>query len=150
MQAASSIDHLVHRCRFGLAVRPYGMRNVVTLVLTTSLLASAAQAALPTKVGVCDLTRVMSMEHRLQDRPGHFVPDSGTAIKLGDQGYLVSYDEVPTASDWRRADPVMLCLARIPTNCPAGDVRGRWYTATNLRTMSSLTMPDAEHGCGGA
>ena len=126
------------------------MRSVVILTLPTAILAVAAQAALPIKVGTCDVTRVASMEHRLQDGSNHFAPGSGTAIKLGDQGYLVSYDELPIASDWRRGDPIMLCLARIPVNCPTGDVRGRWYTATNLRTMGSLTMPDAEHGCGGA
>jgi hypothetical protein len=43
-----------------------------------------------------------------------------------------------------------MCLVQLPFACPAGDVRGRWYTTTNLRTLESWTLPDAEHGCGGA
>jgi hypothetical protein len=39
---------------------------------------------------------------------------------------------------------------RLPTNCPPGDHRGKLYTTTNLRTEEAWTLPDAEHGCGGA
>ena len=91
------------------------------------------------------------MEHRLQDGAnGPFVPGSGTAVKLGDGGYIVSYEEEAAVTGWRRGDPAMICLASIPMHCPSGDVRGRNYTVTNLRTMTSLTLGDSEHGCGGA
>jgi hypothetical protein len=44
----------------------------------------------------------------------------------------------------------MTCLTKLPTHCPPGDQRGKWYTTTNLRTDESWTLPDAEHMCGGA
>ena len=117
----------------------------------TILCPIGATAALPTKMGTCDTTRVAAMEHRLQVTPGgRFDPTSGTAIKLADGGYVVSYEENPAAATWRRGDPAMICLAKIPTDCPPGDARGRYFTVTNLRDMSSLTLPDSEHGCGGA
>ncbi len=49
------------------------------------------------------------------------------AVKLADSGYIVSYEEQQGASTWRREG-----------------------TVTNVRDMSSLTLPDFEHGCGGA
>jgi len=43
-----------------------------------------------------------------------------------------------------------LCLVSIPAGCPRGDVRGRIYRATNLRTGETWQAPDSEHSCGGA
>jgi hypothetical protein len=45
---------------------------------------------------------------------------------------------------------VLLCLVSIPKNCPAGDERGKIYSATNLNTTAYWLLPDAQHGCGGA
>jgi len=106
---------------------------------------AAGAAALPTRVGQCNVTTVTQIESRLDGMPG-----SGSAISYVNGGYQVSYDAIPGIQSARAGDQVKLCLVSIPHNCPAGDVRGRVYRATNLRSGSSWTAPDAEHGCGGA
>jgi hypothetical protein len=50
----------------------------------------------------------------------------------------------------RVGDKVQLCLTSLPQDCPPGDVRGKVYKATDLRTGKSWELPDAEHMCGGA
>jgi hypothetical protein len=57
---------------------------------------------------------------------------------------------VPEAESSKPRDPVKLCLISIPKNCPPGDNRGKVYTATNLRTKKTFTLPDSQHSCGGA
>src|SRR4051794_40191706 len=52
--------------------------------------------------------------------------------------------------DGNVADHVLICLVFIPKNCPKGDDRGKMYTVTNLRTLKSWTLPNAQHSCGGA
>jgi hypothetical protein len=64
--------------------------------------------------------------------------------------YQVSYDQVTAINQSRRGDPVFVCLMSLPQHCPPGDDRGKLYTATNLRSEESWTLPDSEHGCGGA
>ena len=106
---------------------------------------------LPAKEATCVVTRVKSVEHRLQSgADGSFVPDSGSAVVFENGGYQVSYVELPAVQRSRAGDAVTLCLIRLPRGCPAGDARGRIYTTTNLRTMESWTMPDSSHSCGGA
>lgn len=106
---------------------------------------AASAAALPTQVGRCSVTTVKQIESRLDGMPG-----SGSAISYVNGGYQVSYDTIPGIQSARAGDQVKLCLVSIPRDCPAGDVRGRVYRATNLRSGKSWTAPDAEHGCGGA
>src|SRR3954453_429596 len=106
---------------------------------------------LPVREGTCVRTRIAALEHRLASGPrGPFVTDSGSAVRYANGAYQVSYEELPQIRQARVGDGVMLCLIVIPRNCPAGDVRGRVYTATDLRTLDSWTMPDSEHSCGGA
>ena len=112
---------------------------------------SANAQSLPTKEFACTKTTVDQVEHRLQyGSGGPFILDSGSAITFKNGGYQVSYDELGAVQRSRAGDPVFMCLIKIPKNCPAGDKRGRMYTTTNLRTLESWTMSDAEHGCGGA
>jgi hypothetical protein len=106
---------------------------------------SADAAPLPRRVGQCSVTTVKAVESRLEG-----TPDSGSAISYDNGGYQVSYDTIPAIQASRRGDAVRLCLTLIPRPCPRGDVRGRIYHATNLRTGASWTAADAEHSCGGA
>lgn len=121
----------------------------VVLRLQTPALSQAQ--GIPAKVATCAITRIAALEHRLQaGAGGPFVKDSGSAVRYSNGTYQVSYDELPAVDRSRVGDRVILCLISIPRDCPPGDVRGRLYTATNLRTVESWTMPDAAHGCGGA
>ena len=123
--------------------------TAVSLVLVQA--GPAVAQGLPIREATCVNTRIAALEHRLQCGPdGAFVSDSGSAVRFTNGGYQVSYQELPQLRQSRKGDPVMLCLIRIPRGCPQGDVRGRVYTATNLRTLDSWTMADSEHGCGGA
>jgi hypothetical protein len=54
------------------------------------------------------------------------------------------YEELDPAHRARKGDPVLMCLISIAHPCSPGDGRGRWYAATDLRTVKS------EHSCGGA
>jgi hypothetical protein len=106
---------------------------------------------LPTREGTCARTRIAELEQRLRDGPsGPFIAGSGSAIGFTNGGYQVGYSELEQVRNSRAGDPVLICLVRIPAGCPRGDVRGRLYTTTNLRTLESWTLPDSEHECGGA
>jgi hypothetical protein len=107
--------------------------------------ALAPNGALPTVVGQCADTTVKEVSTRLEG-----VDDSGSAISYANGGYQVSYEQVPSIEHSRAGDPVKLCLVALPDDCPAGDDRGKVYKGTNLRTGESWSLPDAEHGCGGA
>ena len=114
------------------------------------LIGASAPPGPPTRVGMCAFTTIRSVGQRLEDGAGRPVPDSGSSIMLANRVYGVSYDQVAAVQHSRVGDRVMTCLAKLPTHCPPGDQRGRWYTTTNLRTYESWTLPDAEHMCGGA
>ena len=102
-------------------------------------------------VGTCVRTTIAQVSQRLEDGSTHrVIPDSGSAVTFANGLYQVSYDQVPAVNRSRRGDPVFVCLMMLPENCPPGDVRGKLYTTTNLRTGESWTLPDSEHGCGGA
>lgn len=77
------------------------------------------------------------------------MPDSGSAVSFMNGGYQVSYTQVPEVDASKTGDKVMMCLLSVPSNCPAGDNRGKNYTTTNIRTGQSWTLPDSEHNCGG-
>lgn len=127
-------------------------RTLVSAVLGLALTAPAAVAApLPARVGDCVRTRIKVLEHRLEDGFTHKpMKDSGSAVTFANGLYQVSYDELPEVHRSRVGDPVLMCLVFIPRDCPKGDDRGKIYTTTNLRTVESWTLPDAEHSCGGA
>lgn len=97
------------------------------------------------QIGQCKLTSVAKVSTRLEDTPG-----SGSAINYADGTFGVSYDTVPGVDDSRQGDQIRLCLASVESDCPAGADRGGTYTAENLRTKESWSLPDSEHECGGA
>jgi hypothetical protein len=114
------------------------MHNRKQIALTISIflwsMDSAAQS-LPIHEGACVHTEIAQLEHRLHD--------------VTNGGYQVSYEELPVLQGSRKGDPVVMCLIKIPRDCPPGHTRGRVYTTTNLRTSDSWTMSDSEHSCGG-
>ena len=114
------------------------------------LLAAAPASAMPVRLGTCAFTTIKRIETRLEDADHRPVPESGAAVALANGVYGVSYDHVPAVERSRVGDRVMTCLARLPTHCPPGDRRGRWYLTGNLRTGEAWLLPDAEHMCGGA
>jgi hypothetical protein len=134
-----------------LRLRVSVARGIGATALIASFLTSAAGAGLPTTPGTCVLTTISKIGTRLIDgSTGRPIEGSGSAVSFANKGYQVSYGEEPAVSQSRRGDRVYMCLMQIPTGCPPGDDRGRVYTTTNLRTMQSWTLPDAEHRCGGA
>ncbi len=103
--------------------------------------------ALPEKEGTCAATRIVDIGGRLE---GDRDFSTGTTVVFADGGRQVSYDKVATIAASRRGDPVLVCLTSIPKHCPPNDDRGRFYTATNLRTRGTWSLPDSQHMCGGA
>ena len=131
-------------------MRQYFIR---TILLVSAVIgpAEAIAQGVPIREFTCVKTRIAHLEHRLQSSAnGPFVPDSGSAVRFANGLYQVSYTELEAVQQSRDGDPVFICLVRMPRACPAGDNRGRVYTATNLRTLGSWTMSDSEHDCGGA
>ena len=126
------------------------------LALALAVQAADAQRRPPARppvlrVGTCVRTVIARVSQRLEDGVTHrVIPDSGSAVEFANGLYQVSYDQVPAVNRSRRGDPVFICLMSLPTHCPPGDDRGKLYTTTNLRTEDSWTLPDSEHGCGGA
>jgi hypothetical protein len=121
-------------------------------IITLAVAGGPARAdPLPTQVGECSSTLVKNVETRLEDgKTGQPIPGSGSAVNFDNGGYQVSYDTEPAIEQSRPGDPVRMCLVLIPQDCPRGDNRGYTYQTTNLRTRQSWTLPNSEHGCGGA
>jgi hypothetical protein len=151
-----------HVGRYNFTVK--GIKNMANWIkfqviagAALSLLIGYGQAvaqSLPSVVGRCVLTTIAHVGQRLEDgSTGQSIPGSGSDVSFTGfayGGHQVSYEEIPEITRSHKGDKVYVCLMLIPTGCPPGDERGRGYTTTNLRTMESWTLPDSEHGCGGA
>jgi uncharacterized protein len=108
---------------------------------------------LPGQVGRCTTTKIASISTRFGDElkpPADEFDSSGSAVSFANGGYQVSYSYISAIADSHIGDEVLLCLVSLPKNCPPGDDRGKFYSATNLRTKGSWLLPDAQHMCGGA
>jgi uncharacterized protein len=99
----------------------------------------------PTVIGTCELTTISKVDHRFEGEVG-----SGSYVREANGPSQVSYDEIPSITHSRRGDPVLVCLAGLPEDCPPGDDRGKYYAAANLRTLGVWALADSEHLCGGA
>jgi uncharacterized protein len=104
---------------------------------------------LPNHIGQCTITKVASISTRFGEelKPE---ADDGTAVSFANGGQQVSYSYEPDVAKSHIGDEVLLCLVSVPKDCPPGDDRGKIYSATNLKTMGSWLLPDAQHSCGGA
>jgi hypothetical protein len=103
----------------------------------------------PVKVGDCTVTKVAWKGTRL-NIDGEDVEGSGSAVKFADGIYQVSYETVNEVDASQVGDPVRICLALLPSDCPKGDNRGKQYGVADLRTGKRWYLPDSEHMCGGA
>ena len=104
---------------------------------------------LPTTVLSCGGGLITSIGGRLEDDR---LFETGASVVLNNRGAGVAYQKdpsIPAISKSRVGDHMLVCLVFVPKDCPAGDLRGRVYTMTNLRTLESWTLPDSEHVCGG-
>jgi hypothetical protein len=121
------------------------MRVALSVFLVCAMVTAVEADPLPVRVGQCSTTTIKAITSRLQG-----APDSGSAVEYANGGYQVSYDKVQAIARSRRGDAVQLCLAELPKDCPAGDDRGKIYSAKNMRTGATWELPDSEHSCGGA
>jgi hypothetical protein len=127
------------------------IRNAACCLAALTVANPAMSASMPDRLDACTRSTIAKLEHRLQGgNGGQFVPDSGSAVRFANGGYQVSYSEIEAVHNSKVGDPVLICLVLLPSDCPRGDTRGKVFTTTNLRTLESWTMPDAEHSCGGA
>ena len=131
--------------------------NVLDRVLLTfssglMLVAMPVLSAPPPKqVGKCADTFIQQVGTRLSDgATGTPIEGSGTSVSLTNGVYLVSYDEIPSLKNYKVGEKVKLCLLSIPSHCPPGDDRGRFYSLFNYRTRQTVKLPDSQHLCGGA
>ena len=127
-------------------------QRALTLILLGLLAGGAAPATpAPTHLGQCVRARIASLSQRLIDgRTATPIRGSGSVVRFSNLVAQVSYDQVGAIQRSRVGDPVEICLVQLPSDCPAGDDRGKIYRTTNLRTKSTWTLPDSEHSCGGA
>ena len=115
--------------------------------------AAAAQAEvtphdpLPSHILACGGSVVTDIGGRLEGDPDF---SSGTSVFYENGGSQVSYEKISAIVSSKKGDHVLICLVFAPSHCPEGDVRGKIYTTTNLRTLESWTLPDSQHSCGGA
>lgn len=123
----------------------HGKQLFSIAVLSLAVCLPVRVGDLPKRVGDCADTAIKSIGTRLEG-----AADSGSAVSFENGGYQVGYDRVPAIEQSRNGDPVRMCLASFPRNCPKGDDRGRTYRTTNLRTHQSWSLADSTHMCGGA
>ncbi|MBW4693884.1 MAG: hypothetical protein KME27_19240 [Lyngbya sp. HA4199-MV5] len=127
--------------------------STVLIALSGSLIPSlpVLSAPPPTQVGKCADTFIKEVGTRLVDgTTGTPIEGSGTGASLTNGVYLVSYDEIAALKQSKVGEKVKLCLLSIPSNCPPGDDRGRFYSLFNYRTRQTVKLPDSQHMCGGA
>jgi uncharacterized protein len=108
---------------------------------------------LPGQAGKCTTTKIASISRRFGDElkpPSDELDSSGSTVSFANGGYQVSYSYISAIADSHIGDELLICLVSLPKDCPPGDDRGKFYSATNLRTKGSWLLPDAQHMCGGA
>lgn len=107
---------------------------------------------LPAKVGECADTTITSITDRfgadLMPAGSKKGSDAGTIVRFSNSGVQVSLVKEQAIARSQIFDKVNMCLVEIPKDCPAGDIRGRVYKTTNLRTKESWSLANDVRGCG--
>lgn len=106
---------------------------------------------LPRKVGECFETTITEITDRYgEDIAPHPKkgPDPGTIVRFSNSGVQVSLRREKTIVNSQVFDKVNMCLVQVPQQCP-GDLRGRVYKTTNLRTKESWSLANDITSCGG-
>lgn len=106
---------------------------------------------MPRKVGECFETTITSITDRygedLAPRPKKGT-DPGTIVRFSNSGVQVSMRRENSIVHSQVFDKVNMCLVEVPKECP-GDLRGRVYKTTNLRTKESWSLANDITNCGG-
>jgi hypothetical protein len=107
---------------------------------------------LPEKIGECADTTITSISDRygadLTPAGSKKGNNAGTIVRFSNSGVQVSLVKELAIARSQIFDKVNMCLVEIPKNCPAGDVRGRVYKTTNLRTKESWSLANDVRSCG--
>jgi hypothetical protein len=107
---------------------------------------------LPGKVGECADTTITSITDRygadLTPANSRKGADKGTIVRFSNSGVQVSLEKERAVARSQIFDKVNMCLVAIPRDCPAGDIRGRVYKTTNLRTGESWSLANDVRNCG--
>jgi hypothetical protein len=107
---------------------------------------------MPRKVGECFETTITSITDRYGEdipvRPKKGQPDPGTIVRFSNSGVQVSLRRESSIVKSQVFDKVNLCLVEVPKECP-GDLRGRVYKTTNLRTKETWSLANDIKNCGG-
>lgn len=105
---------------------------------------------LPRKVGECFETTITA----ITDRYGEDIParakkgaDPGTIVRFSNSGVQVSLRRENSIVRSQVFDKVNMCLVEVPKECP-GDLRGRVYRTTNLRTKETWNLANDVRSCG--
>ncbi len=112
----------------------------------------APSSILPSKVGECADTTITSITDRFGAdlTPSKKGSDKGTFVRFSNSGVQVSLVKERAIVRSQIFDKVNMCLVEMPKDCPAGDIRGRVYKTTNLRTHETWSLPNDVKGCDGA
>jgi hypothetical protein len=112
----------------------------------------APSSILPGKVGECADTTITSITDRFGAdlAPSKKGADKGIFVRFSNSGVQVSLVKERAIVRSQVFDKVNMCLVEIPRDCQPGDVRGRVYKTTNLRTGESWSLPNDVRSCGGA
>ncbi len=107
---------------------------------------------LPEKLGECADTTITSITDRsgadLTPAGSKKGANAGTIVRFSNSGVQVSPVKEQAIARSQIFDKVNMCLVEIPKNCPAGDIRGRIYKTTNLRTKESWSLANDVRACG--
>lgn len=129
--------------------------KIIRVVLAYCLLVLPCHASqkitsndpLPDKILSCGGSSITSIRSRLE---GDTNMSTGFHVSFKNGGVTIDYETPNAVRTSKVGDHVLVCLVYIPKQCPPGDNRGRAYTVTNLRTLTSWTARDSQHSCGGA
>ncbi len=105
---------------------------------------------LPRGMADCAITHIAELTTRFGDPLEGADSGAGVALHFTNDGWEISYDMVDALYDAKVGDPVIVCLAWVPRDCPKDDTRGRVYYSLDARTGRAWSMPDSQHNCGGA
>jgi hypothetical protein len=112
----------------------------------------APSSILPSKVGECADTTITSITDRFGAdlTPSKKGSEKGSFVRFSNSGFQVSMVKEGAIVRSQVFDKVSMCLVEIPKDCQPGDIRGRVYKTTNLRTKESWSLPNDVKSCGGA
>ncbi len=119
----------------------------------------ANAAVLPSRVGSCSRSVVVSKRFRMVASPGDpgyqpskdpFGKEVIISLANGLGLYAGEGDGFIASANFAAGHRVQACLLALPTDCPPGDQRGKRYRLVDLQTGAKVEGLDAWHRCGGA